>query len=123
MAGQIRAALRLAQGMDIERKMLLNNSRSLATSLHEDGWNVCGTESQIVPAIIGSNEDALGAANFLQERGLAVRAIRPPTVPAGTARLRLSLTARITTENLSSLRAAMRTWRESKASCASVGRA
>ncbi|HZC66691.1 MAG TPA: hypothetical protein VE545_08975, partial [Candidatus Dormibacteraeota bacterium] len=79
--------------------------------------------SQIIPVIIGSNEDALAAAKFLQEQGFAVRAIRPPTVPVGTARLRLSLTTRITKENLLSLRAALRAWRESKVMYATVGNA
>ena len=111
MAGQIRAALGLARGMDAERKTLLQNSAQLSESLCRDGWNVSGSASQIVPVVIGANEDALAAAAFLQERGLAVRAIRPPTVPAGTARLRLSLTARITREQVTGILAALQNWR------------
>jgi len=122
-AGQIGAALRLARGMDQEREQLRRNSRQLAASLSEDGRNVLGASSQIIPVIIGSNEDALAAARFLQEQGFAVRAIRPPTVPVGSARLRLSLTTRLTTENLLSLRVALKAWHESKASYAAVGSA
>ena len=122
MAGQIRAALRLAQTMDDDRKRLQDNSILLATSMRQREWTPSSTRlSQIIPVIIGSNEDALSAAAFLQAQGFAVRAIRPPTVPAGSARLRLSLTSRITSENLSSLQAALRAWRESKLSHASVG--
>jgi len=122
-AGQIGAALRLARGMDQEREQLRSNSRQLAASLCEDGRNVLATSSQIIPVIIGSNEDALAAARFLQEQGFAVRAIRPPTVPAGSARLRLSLTTRLTTENLLSLRVALNAWHESKVSYAAAGSA
>jgi 8-amino-7-oxononanoate synthase len=111
MAKQIRAALRLAKGMDSERESLLTNSAELITSLRGDGWDVSGSASQIVPVIIGSNEKALSAAAFLQGYGFGVRAIRPPTVAAGTARLRLSLTARFSREQVTGIRAALQNWR------------
>jgi len=111
MAGQIRAGLRLARAMDAERKTLLALSAELSRSVSREGFNVCGSASQIVPVVFGSNEDALAAAAFLQNRGFAVKAIRPPTVPAGTARLRLSLTARITREHVTTLVAALQNWR------------
>jgi 8-amino-7-oxononanoate synthase len=123
MAGQIRAALRLAQGMDSERKLLTDKARVLALSLGREGWNTTSTDSQIVPVVLGSNEDALSAAAFLQERGFAVRAIRPPTVPVSTARLRLSLTTRVTHQNVSGILAALKAWRTSQWTIASAGHA
>lgn len=120
MAGQIRAALRLARGMDGERETLLRNSAELNDSLSRDGWNVSGSASQIVPVVIGSNEDALSAAAYMQRQRFAVRAIRPPTVPAGTARLRLSLTARITREQVTGIVAALQNWRRSQSSLAAA---
>jgi 8-amino-7-oxononanoate synthase len=54
------------------------------------GWRLSG--SQIMPFIIGDNARAMALAAALQARGFDVRGIRPPTVPAGTARLRISLT-------------------------------
>jgi 8-amino-7-oxononanoate synthase len=121
MAGQIRAALRLAKGMSREREMLRLNSAELIATLRGDEWDTSGSASQIVPVILGSNEDALSAAEFLQERGFAVRAIRPPTVPAGTARLRLSLTARVTREHVTGMQAALQNWRRSRSSLAAAG--
>jgi 8-amino-7-oxononanoate synthase len=121
MAGQIRAALRLAKGMSREREMLRVNSAELIATLRGDEWDTSGSASQIVPVILGSNEDALSAAEFLQERGFAVRAIRPPTVPAGTARLRLSLTARVTREHVTGMQAALQNWRRSRSSLAAAG--
>ena len=54
------------------------------------GWQFCG--SQIIPYIVGDNARAMALAGGLQARGFDIRGIRPPTVPQGTARLRISLT-------------------------------
>jgi 8-amino-7-oxononanoate synthase len=51
------------------------------------------SDSPIQPLLLGSNASAMAASTRLREQGLIVTAIRPPTVPAGTARLRLSLSA------------------------------
>jgi 8-amino-7-oxononanoate synthase len=123
MAGQIRAALRLAGGMNHERKVLLDRSSVLAAGLNAAGWGKRRQSSQIVPVVLGSNEDAISAAGFLQEQGFAVRAIRPPTVPAGSARLRLSLTTRITNEHVAAVLAALKSWRASRMSLALAGHA
>jgi len=120
MAEQIREALRLAKSMDREREFLLTISAALAGTLRREGWDVSGFASQIVPVIVGSNEDALAAAEFLQRRGFSVRAIRPPTVPEGTARLRLSLTARLTEQDCTGITAALKAWRERRMSLASA---
>jgi 8-amino-7-oxononanoate synthase len=50
-------------------------------------------QSPIVPVVMGDEEIALAASRFLENEGYLVIAIRPPTVPAGTARLRLTFTA------------------------------
>ncbi|MCU6670700.1 8-amino-7-oxononanoate synthase [Enterobacteriaceae bacterium H4N4] len=54
---------------------------------------ITASQSAIQPLIVGENERALRMANTLRQQGIWVTAIRPPTVPAGTARLRLTLTA------------------------------
>jgi len=64
--------------------------------------------SQIVPIIIGADESAVAVAQRLQEAGFDVRAIRPPTVPEGTARLRVSINALHTEEQIRALGAAVR---------------
>ena len=64
--------------------------------------------SQIVPIIIGADESAVAVAQRVQEAGFDVRAIRPPTVPEGTARLRVSINALHTEEQIRALGAAVR---------------
>jgi 8-amino-7-oxononanoate synthase len=62
---------------------------------HAEARRLCGLdgfESQILPVHIGADGEAVALARTLQSRGYDVRAVRPPTVPKGTARLRISLT-------------------------------
>jgi 8-amino-7-oxononanoate synthase len=123
MAEQIRAALRLAATMDAERAELLSTSQHFAKSLQQNGWETLGTTTQIVPAVIGPNDAAVAAAEFLQRAGFAVRAIRPPTVPPGTARLRFSVTYKIGAAELERLAAALSTWRAQSHQLALAGSA
>jgi 8-amino-7-oxononanoate synthase len=77
-------------------------SRLLRVALVQHGFDAGGSESHIIPIILGSNEAALNAAASLTRDGFGVRAIRPPTVPPGTARLRVSLNSGLTAEQVSS---------------------
>lgn len=67
-----------------------------------------GQDSQIFPIILGDDQLAVTVATRLQAQGFDVRAIRPPTVPAGTARLRISLTLNVTREDILALSSALR---------------
>ena len=66
-------------------------SSRLRWRLADAGYRVAQGSSHIVPVLIGSNDAALAVASALQVEGFDVRAIRPPTVPVGTSRLRLSV--------------------------------
>jgi 8-amino-7-oxononanoate synthase len=61
--------------------------------LRLSGWTALPSETAIQPVVIGDNEPTMRAAAALYERGIWVGGIRPPTVPAGTARLRVTLSA------------------------------
>jgi 8-amino-7-oxononanoate synthase len=123
MAGQIRAALRLALAMDNERVELHTRSKRFTAALRSQGWDTGNSTTQIVPALIGGNEETLAAADFLQQEGFAVRAIRPPTVPQGSARLRFSLTAGIAEDVLIRLENSLHHWRDLAYRCTAAGRA
>jgi 8-amino-7-oxononanoate synthase len=64
--------------------------------------------SQILPVIIGESDPAMRIAEMIQTAGFDVRAIRPPTVPAGTARLRISITLHLDESSIDALIYAMR---------------
>jgi 8-amino-7-oxononanoate synthase len=72
---------------------LLARARALGDNLRAAGLDVPHVESQILPVMVGDARRAVAAATELLDRGYYVAAIRPPTVPAGTSRLRLSLMA------------------------------
>ena len=118
VAAQIRGALRLAGEMDEDRAALLHRAATLRAALQSEGFDTAGTASQIVPVVLGSNDATLDAAEHLQREGFAVRGIRPPTVPEGGSRLRLSLTTRISQEELSKLVQSLVSWRSRQTSVA-----
>ncbi|MGY3443392.1 8-amino-7-oxononanoate synthase [Bradyrhizobium sp. USDA 4473] len=68
---------------------------------------VCGrassSNSQIIPYVVGDNARAMRLASALQARGFDIRGIRPPTVPVGTARLRISLTLNVGQDDVSDM--------------------
>jgi len=84
-------SLRIIQSEPARRLRLHALSRCLRVRLLNAGFPIDLSDSQIVPVRIGENDAALAVASALQAEGFDVRAIRPPTVPAGTARLRVSL--------------------------------
>ena len=80
----------------------------LATLPAPLGWHLLPSRTPVQALIIGSNEAALAVMEGLRAQGLWVPAIRPPTVPAGTARLRIALSAAHTTDDLAQLIEALR---------------
>ncbi|MBN2736232.1 MAG: 8-amino-7-oxononanoate synthase [Spirochaetales bacterium] len=72
---------------------LLEQAKMVREMLNQIGINTGGSESQIIPMIIGDNARAIGLMEKLLSQGYFAPAIRPPTVPLGTSRVRLSLSA------------------------------
>jgi 8-amino-7-oxononanoate synthase len=103
LAAQMRAAIEIVSRADAARTRLAGLAAHLRARLQEAGFDTAKSDSQIVPVILGENERALQFAARLCQEGFAVRAIRPPTVPAGSARLRLSLTVQHSREVLDAL--------------------
>lgn len=91
--GAIDAALDIVPGMESERTKLASLGTRLRDGLAGLGIHTGTSSTQIVPAIIGDPRDALRVSESLAQRGLLATAIRPPTVPANTSRLRLALRA------------------------------
>jgi len=72
--------------------ILQANADYFRSLLHEAGLDTLQSQSQIIPIVIGSNEKAIAVSQKLRGEGIIAAAIRPPTVPVGSARLRLSTT-------------------------------
>ena len=86
-------SLALIENGDARRANLFARIGQLRDGLAGLPWQLLPSATAIQPLIVGDNEAALALANALWERGFWVPAIRPPTVPKGTARLRISLSA------------------------------
>ena len=96
-------------GMDAERKHLQHISTGLRERFEKMGLQT-GGNSNIIPVIIGAADRAVEGAKFLQTKGFYVLPVRPPTVPQGTSRFRLSLTADHHFEQLVLLPELIRHW-------------
>jgi 8-amino-7-oxononanoate synthase len=83
-------ALSLVREADEARARLLVHAARLRAGLRDLGFEVPDGESQILPVLIGDNERTMRISAKLLDRGVFVQGIRPPTVPEGTARLRLT---------------------------------
>ncbi|PJZ78856.1 aminotransferase class I/II-fold pyridoxal phosphate-dependent enzyme [Leptospira neocaledonica] len=93
-----RVAIRLARQMDHERRILAENSEFFRDSLHRIGRDTGNSNTQIVPILLGSEEEALKLSSRLDQNGFQAKAIRPPTVDI--SRIRVSLNSKIQRKDL-----------------------
>lgn len=91
--GAALAALEVLAAEPARRERLRALSARMKDGLARLGFELPHVVAPIFPVVLGTEERALAASRALRERGFFVRAIRPPTVPRGTSRLRVSLTA------------------------------
>ncbi|HLD08697.1 MAG TPA: aminotransferase class I/II-fold pyridoxal phosphate-dependent enzyme, partial [Methylophilaceae bacterium] len=87
------AALKIIEQDEDRRAHLRQLIDYLKSNLHLKNWQLTESQTAIQPLIVGSNEAALSLSEYLLTLGILVPAIRPPTVPKGSARLRISLSA------------------------------
>ena len=110
MVSVVREGLRIV-AEEPERRIRLNALISHA----EQAFRNCGvdpTGSQIIPVVIGEDAPAMHIAAILQHAGFDVRGIRPPTVPRGSARLRISLTLNVDEKQITALADALQAARQ-----------
>jgi 8-amino-7-oxononanoate synthase len=99
------AALELLAESPKRVERLRANAGALREGLRSEGLGPIGADTQIVPLVIGEADDTMAICERLLEEGIFAQAIRPPTVPAGTCRLRLTVMA---THRIADLRHAAR---------------
>ena len=100
------AALELLEAEPERVTQLQSNGAALRDELHRQGFDTRDSSTQIVPLVIGDPGASVAACEEALDRGVFAQAIRPPTVPAGTSRLRLAVMA---THSEAELRQAART--------------
>lgn len=105
MAAIARSALSIMAKADDRREDLWQ--RVALAQARLAGLGISATGSQIIPVVIGDDSQTMAAATKLQQAGFDVRGIRPPTVPKGTSRLRLSFTLNASQSDIEALTGAL----------------
>lgn len=88
-----------AEGDELRRRLEANR-RLFTGTLEESGVNTLGSPTQIIPIMVGAAAETMNFSKTLLEEGIFVQGIRPPTVPAGSCRLRCTVMAVHTAEDL-----------------------
>jgi 8-amino-7-oxononanoate synthase len=112
LAGTATTAIQMIQGMKSQRARLRSMSVKARQALAASGWPQKEFESPILPVIIGDDLAVLSMQSRLEEKGIWVGAVRPPTVPVGTARLRISLHTEITEEQFAEVLILINQWKK-----------
>ncbi|MCM8537825.1 MAG: 8-amino-7-oxononanoate synthase [Lentisphaeraceae bacterium] len=99
---------------DVERQKLSTNIETIRNFLKDESFNTIESKSPITPIIIGSDQDALELSEHLKSDGIISLAIRPPTVPEGTARIRLTITADHTEKDIAQLKQSLIKWKNAR---------
>ncbi len=97
------AGIRLIQEDPSMRESLWNNVHLIKDKLKMLNLNMISSESQIIPILIGDTQKAVEISKLLYEKGILIPAIRPPTVPANSSRLRMTVMSSHTQRDLDRL--------------------
>ncbi len=89
--------------MAVARRALFDQAQTLRTRLQALGFQTGNSRTPIVPILLQTEQRALAAQDFLKKRRILVSAIRPPTVPPNTARLRIAITCQHTPDHIERL--------------------
>ncbi len=108
LAAAVEESLQLIREEEWRRERLYRWIGALKQALHGTDVVLAPSNTPIQPLLIGGNAEAVNASAALRERAILVPAIRPPTVPEGTARLRISLSAAHGEDDVARLAAALR---------------
>jgi 8-amino-7-oxononanoate synthase len=107
------AALRYIRAHTAMGKELLDKADVLRNGISSLGFDTRNSTTQIVPCVIGTDADACALSAFLASRGIKAPAIRPPTVPQGTARIRFSVQYNLSIEDISLIINTLAEWKKS----------
>ena len=109
--GAINAALEIVPSMDYERTHLHKLAKYLRSALSDLGFSTGFSTTQIIPLIIGDDQEAVSLSRWLEDNNILAVSIRPPTVEAGQSRIRLALSALHNHQHIEKLLNALKSWK------------
>jgi 8-amino-7-oxononanoate synthase len=110
-AGAASSAIDVVRNFESQRDALKTLAKNLRRRLAETGWESNDYDSPIVPIVVGDADKTMKLRDLLLENGIAVGAVRPPTVPRGTSRLRVSLHSDVTVDQLEHFLDVLNQWK------------
>lgn len=110
--GAAEAALKIIQKSQATARQIRNTAKRFRQQLTSNGWETHAFDSQIVPVILGDPKDALELRNKLLEHGILAGAVRPPTVPENSSRLRFSFHSGIEEKQVDDIMNIMNSWKK-----------
>ena len=110
--GAAQAALKIIQKSQAAAHNIRDTAIRFREQLRESDWKTDSFDSQIVPVIIGDPKDTLELRNKLLEHGILAGAVRPPTVPQNSSRLRFSFHAGVGEENVEEILEILNSWKK-----------
>jgi len=108
--GAIDAAVEMIPQMQEEREKYHQNITKVLAALQDAGFDTGPSSTQIIPVILGDESETLELADWLEEQGILATAIRPPTVPENSSRIRFTLSLKHTDAQIDYLLEKMREW-------------
>lgn len=109
-AGAAEAALKIIQTSQVTARSIRKLANRFREQLTNEGWKTNTFDSQIVPIILGDPKDALELRNKLLEHGVLAGAVRPPTVPQNSSRLRFSFHAGVDEQKVEEIIILLNSW-------------
>ncbi|MDR8392328.1 8-amino-7-oxononanoate synthase [Aliifodinibius sp. S!AR15-10] len=110
--GALDAAVDLIPQMNSERSRYHRAIKRLKEHIKQHGYDTGLSTTQIIPIIIGDEEETLALSDFMKKQGILATAIRPPTVPEASSRIRITLSSNHTQEHIDRLIQTLRRWNE-----------
>ena len=107
-------SIKLIQNSDGPRKKLLSNIKNLHSFLKMNKFNFIYNETPIIPIIIGSESKTLKISKILKDNGIYLPAVRPPSVPKGSSRIRITLMSSHTSKHIDKLKKVLNKIKEIK---------
>ena len=109
--GAVDAALDIMPTMEQERRAYHDNITRVRQAIREYGFYTGTSDSQIIPIILGNEVQTLDLASWLEGRGILATAIRPPTVPEQSSRIRITLSLKHSDEHIEQFLKALKEWK------------